>query len=134
MVVSNIGIVPDFSALYTTNAGPYTATVQVALNDEHKVSSFEYMDRVRKALSDHYPEIRTFFSSGSMVDAILNSGMPAPIDIQVSSSKLAVNYGIAQSLAGRIRQLHGVEEVYVPQDLNYPGIRLNVNRVHAGEL
>src|SRR5665213_922957 len=32
MIVSNIGIVPDFSALYTTNAGPYTATIQVELN------------------------------------------------------------------------------------------------------
>ena len=31
MVVSNIGVVPDFSSLYTTNAGPYTATIQVAL-------------------------------------------------------------------------------------------------------
>ena len=35
MVVSNIGVVPDFSSLYTTNAGPYTATIQVALNQPH---------------------------------------------------------------------------------------------------
>ncbi len=81
MVVSNIGVVPDFSALYTTNAGPYTATVQVALNDDHEVSSFEYMDRVRAAIQKQYPDLRTFFSSGSMQDAILNSGMPAPIDV-----------------------------------------------------
>ena len=25
-------------------------------------------------------------------------------------------------------------EVYIPQDMNYPGLRLNVDRVHAGEL
>ena len=43
MVVSNIGIVPDFSALYTTNAGAYTATIQVALKPSHDISSFEYM-------------------------------------------------------------------------------------------
>ena len=49
MIVSNIGVVPDFSSLYTTNAGPYTATVQVALNETTRLSSFEYMDRVRKA-------------------------------------------------------------------------------------
>ena len=36
MVVSNIGVVPDFSSLYTTNAGPYTATIQVALNESHQ--------------------------------------------------------------------------------------------------
>ena len=88
MVVSNIGVVPDFSSLYTTNAGPYTATIQVALQDDHHLSSFEYMDRVQKEMASQYPDIRTFFSSGSMVDAILNSGMPAPIDVQVSSRSL----------------------------------------------
>jgi multidrug efflux pump subunit AcrB len=134
MIVSNIGIVPDFSALYTTNAGPYTATVQVALAGDHTTSSFEHMDHVREALAEQYPEIRTFFSSGSMVDAILNSGMPAPVDVQVSSSNLPLIYGIAQNLATRIRQLPGVGEVYVPQDMNYPALRLNVDRVHAGEL
>jgi len=134
MVVSNIGVVPDFSSLYTTNAGPYTATIQVALNEPHRLSSFEYMNRVQKEISTRFPEVRAFFSSGSMVDAILNMGMPAPIDIQVSSPDLHQIYGIAQDLAGRIRQLPGVGEVYIPQDLNYPALRLDVDRVHAGEL
>lgn len=134
MVVSNIGVVPDFSSLYTTNAGPYTATIQVALQDDHRLSSFEYMDRVQNEMAKQYPDIRTFFSSGSMVDAILNSGMPAPIDVQVSGRSLRQSYSVAQDLASRIRQLPGVGEVYIPQDMNYPGLRLNVDRVHAGEL
>jgi multidrug efflux pump subunit AcrB len=134
LVVSNIGVVPDFSSLYTTNAGPYTATVQVELQDEHRRSSFDYMQKVQEVISRQYPEIRTFFSSGSMVDAILNMGMPAPIDVQVSSSNLNQSYGIAQDLAGQIRGLGGVGEVYIPQDMNYPGLRLDVDRVHAGEL
>jgi multidrug efflux pump subunit AcrB len=134
MVVSNIGVVPDFSSLYTTNAGPYTATVQVELQETRHLSSFEYMDRVQKEMASQFPDVRTFFSSGSMVDAILNSGMPAPIDVQVSSRSLKQSYSVAQELASRIRQLPGVGEVYIPQDMNYPGIRLNVDRVHAGEL
>ncbi|MFZ1916002.1 MAG: efflux RND transporter permease subunit [Terriglobales bacterium] len=134
MVVSNIGVVPDFSALYTTNAGPYTATIQVALNEPHRVSSFEYMHRVQKQIAEKYPDVRTFFSSGSMVDAILNMGMPAPIDLQVSSSRLHEGYSVAQDLADRIRQLPGVGQVYIPQDLNYPGLRMNVDRINAGKL
>jgi len=134
IVVSNIGVVPDFSSLYTTNAGPYTATIQVALNEPHRVSSFEYMDRVQKQIAKQYPDVRTFFSSGSMVDAILNMGMPAPIDIQVSSPDLHQIHGIAEDLAGRIRQLPGVGEVYIPQDLNYPALRLDVDRINAGKL
>ena len=134
IVVSNIGVVPDFSALYTTNAGPYTATIQVQLNQEHRTSSFEYMDRVRQGIARQYPQIRTFFSSGSMVDAVLNMGMPAPIDVQLASSDLARSYNVAQGLAASIRQLPGVGQVFIPQDMNYPGLQLNVDRVHAGEL
>jgi HAE1 family hydrophobic/amphiphilic exporter-1 len=134
MVVSNLGVVPDFSSLYTTNAGPYTATLQVQLQDDHKLSSFDYMDRVQKAMAHDFPDVRTFFSSGSMVDAVLNMGMPAPIDVQVSSPNLHQIYGVAQDLAGRIRGIPGVGEVYIPQDMNYPGLRLDVDRVHAAEL
>ena len=47
MILSNIGVVNDISSLYTTNAGMYTATIQVALNEGQQVGSFEYMDRVR---------------------------------------------------------------------------------------
>jgi HAE1 family hydrophobic/amphiphilic exporter-1 len=133
-IVSNIGVVPDFSSLYTTNSGSYTATVQVALNEPHRLSSFEYMNRVQKAMASQFPDIRTFFSSGSMVDAILNTGMPAPIDVQVSSPDLDQIYSIAQNLANRFREVHGVGQIYIPQDMNYPTLRLDVDRVHAGEL
>ena len=134
MIVSNLGVVPDFSALYTTNAGPYTGTIQVALRDDHSKSSFWYMDQVRKKLAQQFPDIRPFFSSGSMVDAVLNMGMPAPIDVQVSSPHLRQNYAVAQNLANQIRNLPGVGEVYIPQDLDYPALRLDVDRVHAAEL
>jgi len=134
MIVSNIGVVPDFSALYTANAGPYTATIQVALNDSHRVSSFEYMDRLRRRIPGKYPNLRTFVSSGSMVDAILNMGAPAPIDVQVSSRDLNTTYNAAADLAAQIRKLPGIGQIYVPQDMNYPAVRLKVDRIHAAEL
>lgn len=134
MIVSNIGVVNDFSSLYTTNAGQYTATIQVELNENHSVTSLVYMDRVQKALTAQFPDVRAFFSSGSMVDAILNSGMPAPIDVQVNTRDLDRTYSVAQDLAGRIRHIPGVGQIYIPQDMNYPAIRMDINRVHAAEL
>jgi len=134
MILSNIGVVNDISALYTTNAGMYTATVQVALSEGHARGSFEYMDRVRDEMAAKFPDVRTFFQSGSMQDAILNQGQPAPIDVQVNTRDLNVTYATAQDLARRIRQLPGVGQIYIPQDMNYPSIRMDVDRVHAGEL
>src|SRR5487761_2161768 len=134
MILSNIGVVNDISSLYTSNAGMYTATIQVALNEGHEGSSFEYMDRVRKQVADKFPDVRTFFQSGSMQDAILNQGQPAPIDVQVNTRDLGITYSVAQDLATRIRLLPGVDQIYIPQDMNYPSIRMDVDRVHAGEL
>jgi multidrug efflux pump subunit AcrB len=134
MTVSNIGVVNDFSSLYTSNSGAYTATVQTALSDDHKLSSFDYMDRVRTAVAREFPDVRTFFQTGSMVDATLNMGMPAPIDVQVTGRNMEQDYRFAQELATKIRALQGVDEVYIPQDMNYPAVRMAVDRVHAGEL
>jgi HAE1 family hydrophobic/amphiphilic exporter-1 len=134
MVLSNIGVVNDISALYTTNAGMYTATIQVALNSGHEVSSFDYMDRVKAEMAAKFPDVRSFFQSGSMQDAILNQGQPAPIDVQVNTRDLGLTYNTAQDLAERIRQLPGVGQIYIPQDMNYPSIRMDIDRVHAGEL
>ncbi len=134
MVLSNIGVVNDISALYTSNAGMYTATIQVALNPGHAVSSFDYMDRVKGRMAAEFPEVRTFFQSGSMQDAILNQGQPAPIDVQVNTRDLNLTYATAQDLAERIRELPGVGQIYIPQDMNYPSIRMDIDRVHAGEL
>ena len=134
MILSNIGVVNDISALYTTNAGMYTATIQVALNEGHATGSFDYMDRVRKQMAAKFPDVRTFFQSGSMQDAVLNQGAPAPIDVQVNTRDLDLTYATAQDLAARIRKLPGVGQIYIPQDMNYPSIRMDIDRVHTGEL
>jgi multidrug efflux pump subunit AcrB len=134
LIVSNVGVIPGFSSIYTSNAGPHTATVQVALNEGHQVSSFEYMDAVRRKIQEDLPELTTYFQSGGIVDAVLNQGLPAPIDVQVSGSNLEAAYRTATQLAGEIRRTPGVSEVYIPQDIDYPSLHLDVDRLRAGEL
>ena len=134
MVVSNIGVQPGFSSMYTSNSGQHTATIQVSLKEGHKVGSYEYMHRVRDKLADDIPELASYFQSGGLVDAVINLGLPAPIDLQISSSRLHVAYDTAQELAHKIRQLPGVSDVLIPQDLDYPALRLDVNREMASRL
>jgi HAE1 family hydrophobic/amphiphilic exporter-1 len=134
LIVSNIGLVADYPALYTPNSGPHTATIQVALNEGHKVSSFQYMDMVRRKLREQLPQVTAFFQSGGIQDAVLNQGLPAPIDVQVSGNRLGADARVADQLAREIRGLGRVSDVYTPQDLDYPAIQINVNRVAAGEM
>ena len=134
MIVSNIGITPDFSAIYTPNSGQHTAFVQVSLREGHSLGSYEYMDRVRRKLSEDLPELSTYFQAGGLVDAVVNLGLPAPIDLQVSSSNMKEAYATAQELARKLHRLPGVSDVLIPQDLDYPGIDLDVNREMAARL
>ena len=133
-VVSNIGVMADLSALFTPNSGMHTAFVQVGLKEEHSVSSFVYMDEVRRRIAAQLPQLRTYFQSGGLVDAVLNQGMPAPIDVQVSGMNLKVDDHLAQDLVRQFKTLPAVSDVYVPQDMDYPALQVNVNRERAAEL
>ncbi|MGB8543236.1 MAG: efflux RND transporter permease subunit [Candidatus Acidiferrales bacterium] len=133
-IVSNIGVFPDLSALFTPNSGMHTATVDVGLKEDHSVSSFVYMSEVREQVAKQLPQLRTYFQSGGLVDAVLNQGKPAPIDVQVSGMDLKAGDAIAQNLARQIQKLPGVSDVYIPQDMDYPGLKLDVNRDRASEL
>ena len=66
--------------------------------------------------------MRTYFQSGGLVDAVLNQGMPAPIDVQVSGMDLKADDRIAQELARQIQGTPGVSDVYIPQDMDYPAL------------
>ncbi len=134
ILVSNIGVTPGFSSIYTPNSGPHTAFVQVGLEDSHKLSSFEYMNRVRARLRTDLPQLDAYFQTGGLVDAVLNLGMPAPLDIQVSGNNLEEAHATAAEIARQARALPGVSDVLVPQDVDYPALKLDIDRVRASEL
>ncbi|HEX7140828.1 MAG TPA: efflux RND transporter permease subunit, partial [Vicinamibacterales bacterium] len=134
LVVSNIGVVPDFAALYTSNAGPHAATVQVALKEKHRVGSYEYMARMRRAMQQELPHLSAYFQSGGIVDAVLNQGLPAPIDVQLNGSDIDAVFNAASGVAASIRRLGGVSDVYIPQDVDYPSLRLDIDRERAADL
>jgi multidrug efflux pump subunit AcrB len=134
LVVSNIGVQPGFSSIYTSNAGPHTSTVQVALKEDHRVGSYEYMEHVRRAIQQELPQVSVYLQSGGMVDAVLNQGLPAPIDVQLSGSDVEGVYRAASGIAAAIRRLPGVSDVFIPQDVDYPSLRLDIDRERAADL
>ena len=134
IIVSNIGVTPGFSSIYTPNSGPHTAFVQVGLEAGHKLSSFEYMNLVRARLRKDLPQLEAYFQTGGLVDAVLNLGMPAPLDIQVSGKNMEDAHATAVEIARQARALPGVSDVLVPQDVDYPALKLDIDRLRASEL
>jgi multidrug efflux pump subunit AcrB len=131
MIVSNIGITPDLSAIYTSNSSMDTAFVQVSLKEGNKLGSYEYMRRVRQRLSEDMPMLNTYFQAGGLVDSVINQGLPAPIDIQVSGNDLDQSFAIASQIAAKVKGLKNVSDVLIPQNLHFPGLELNIDRERA---
>lgn len=134
IIVSNIGTTPGFNSILNPNSCPSTAVVLVGLNENHQVSSFDYMNRVRERLHHDVPEISAYFQTGGLVDAIINQGVPAPLDIQVSASQMAGAHDIAQDIADKVRKIDGVSDVMIPQDVDYPSLQIDIDRERASEL
>ncbi|WP_213805250.1 efflux RND transporter permease subunit [Granulicella sp. dw_53] len=134
MIVSNIGLDPGFSSLFSPNSAMHTGFMQVALQPEHATSSFDYISEVKKKMTSEMPELQAFFSTGSLVDGVLNMGSPVPIDVRITGTDMTGDYDFAQRIATQIRGIHGVADVYIPQDIDYPSLRLTVDRTRASEL
>ncbi|HUV69042.1 MAG TPA: efflux RND transporter permease subunit [Terracidiphilus sp.] len=131
MIVSNIGVYPDLSAIYTTNASMDTAFVQTSLKEGHRVGSYEYMHRVQEKISREMPELSAYYQAGGLVDSVINQGLPAPIDIQIQSQDMEGSMALATQLAAKIKAMPNVSNVYIPQSIDYPGLALNIDRERA---
>src|SRR5580658_4018480 len=134
MIVDNIGVDNGFSAIYTPNAAMHTGFIQVGLTPDHRIGSYTYIREIKHALAQQMPELSSYFSTGSLVDAVVNMGAPAPIDIQISGANFTQDNDVAQKIAGQLRRSPTIADVFIPQDLDYPSLRVNVDRLHAAKL
>lgn len=134
LIVSNIGSVADLPALYTTNSTEDTAFVEVSLNGDHKTGSYEYMEQVGEALRTEMPQLSTYLFASGLVDAVMNQGMPAPIDVQVSSNDLKLSDLAVRELTEKIRDLPGVSGIFTPQNNDLPAFDIDVDRIRAAQV
>jgi multidrug efflux pump subunit AcrB len=134
MVVSNLGLAPGFSAIYSPNAAADSGFIMVSLKPDHERSSWYYMQRVRAALREQVPQVRTFLQSGSIIDAVLNFGLAAPIDVQLNGPDYETLHGLAETVEGCIRQLPEVADAFIPQESRYPSLDVRVDRLRAGRM
>jgi multidrug efflux pump subunit AcrB len=136
-VVANLGVVPNISAIYTSNSGEDTGEIMVDLQPDHRRSTFYYERVVKRALDERLPEVHTFFTSGSIIDAVMNFGSAAPIDVQLSGPMIepySKMFRFAHVVASAIRPLHEVQQTWIPQIADYPTLNVKVDRVRAARL
>jgi multidrug efflux pump subunit AcrB len=113
--------------------GTSDGDILISLTPEH-TSTAVYTERLRKRLHQRFPDLVFFFEAANITNQIVNFGLPAPIDVQVTGRDAGPNYKIALQLAERIAQIPGAADVHIHQVVDGPELRVNVDRVKAGQL
>jgi multidrug efflux pump subunit AcrB len=112
----------------------HTGFVQVGLQPGHRIGSYEYIRQIKTRMAQEMPQLTPFFSTGSLVDAVVSMGAPAPIDVQVVGASLDTDNKVAQDIASKLGMSPAIADVFMPQDLDYPSLRVDIDRLHAAKL
>ncbi len=136
-ILDNIGLPNSGINLSYSNSGVIgssDAELLVGLNQEHHHPTADYVRTLREELPRRFPGVEFFFQPADIVTQILNFGIPAPIDIQVTGADMQGNYFIAQKIANRLRQIPGTADVHVQQMLTLPTLHLHIDRTKVTQV
>src|SRR5213596_1304135 len=134
-VLDNIGLpVSGINLAFSDNAtiGESDGEILVSLQPKHKPTA-QYMHILREKLHRNFPDMEFFFAAPDIVSQILNFGIPAPIDIQVTGRD-PKGYEIANQIKQRVAQIPGAADVHVHQVVHGPDLRVNVDRTRAQQI
>ncbi len=137
IIMDNIGLPNSSTNLAmgdTPTIGISDGDILISLKAGEHGSTREYTQQLRRRLHEKFPEAVFFFEAANITNQILNFGLPAPIDLQVAGRDAAKSYAVTRALEDRIRRIPGAADVHIHQVVDYPEIRLDVDRDRAGQV
>jgi multidrug efflux pump subunit AcrB len=134
-VVDNCGLAASgINEAYnaTGTIGPQDCDITISLkNDQSPVDDYRF--QLRRQLPKLYPGTDFTFLPGDITAKILNFGLPAPIDVQISGRGLSANFHYAAELEARLRRIPGIADVHIQQAYNEPTLLVSTQRSYALE-
>jgi multidrug efflux pump subunit AcrB len=136
MILSELGLNPDWSSAYTQNAGQQDAIVRLQLTDQRRFSAQEYAIKLRHALKadPRFSDLEISFDTGGMVSAALNFGASSPIAVQLVGGSPQQAQDVAHDISRRVQAMHGSADVRVGQRVDAPYLILDVKKQKAMEV
>ncbi len=131
-ISDNIGLPLSYNlAFYQTDSiGPQDADVLIQLKPSHQPTAM-YQDRIRQALAVQFPNVTAYFQAADITSQVLNFGLPAAIDAQISGNHLHSDYDLALRLEERMKLIPGVKDLRIAEPQDYPSYQVNVDRAKA---
>ncbi len=135
-VLDNLGLPYSGINLSYSNSGTIgtlDGEIQISLNAGHRPTA-RYVEQMRRELPRLFPGVEFFFQPADMMTQILNFGLPAAIDVQITGNDLRGNYQIAARLMKQIRQVRGTVDTHIQQRLDLPAVSLTMDRTQLQQL
>jgi CzcA family heavy metal efflux pump len=137
VINDNIGVPGNINLALSDSVtvGPSDGEILVALNATHHPTA-DYLKTLREELPRRFPNLEFFTQPADMVSQILNFGLPAPIDVQISGpiQESDANYKAAQQLARDLSLVPGAVDVHVQQVVDSPRIMIDTDRLMAQQV
>ncbi len=137
-IIDNIGI-PNSSINLSLSdmsmIGPADGEILVAMKENHHPTP-EYQRKLRKELSAKYPQLTCWFAASDIATQVLNFGLPASIDVQVTGppANADKNRQICEQMVAELRRVPGGADVRLAQVDNTPDLRIDVDRTLADQI
>jgi multidrug efflux pump subunit AcrB len=135
-VVDIIGLpYSGLNMLYSNSApvGPGDADILVSLKPRHHPTA-GYERALRSTLVESFPGAWFAFLPADIVTQILNFGVPAPVAVQIAGRDIEGNHRYADQLLGRLRNVPGLADLRLQQNLDNPQINVSIDRTRAAQL
>ena len=132
-ITDNIGVpYSGINAAYSTSApiGTMDADVMVTLKPGHRPTD-EFVHTLRQQLPREFSGVLFYFLPADIISQILNFGLPAPINVQVSGPNLEANHAFASNLLRQIGTVPGIVDLRIHQVFDEPRIQIDVDRTKA---
>jgi multidrug efflux pump subunit AcrB len=133
-IITNVGTPQNArSALVTPNTGPHTGFLRIAFvgQDERTQSQVQLSYMARSILQENFPGVETLQYPGGLVASVFANGYTAPLVLEVRGDNLQLLSAEAHVLADVARSVAGVRDVRSSLQINYPELRVNVDRAKA---
>ncbi|MGI4788932.1 MAG: efflux RND transporter permease subunit, partial [Janthinobacterium lividum] len=137
LTLDNIGEPTFVNLAYGDSAtvGPSDGEILVSLTPKHQPTE-QYVEELRRNLPKQFPQETFFFQPADIVNQILNFGLPAPIDVQVSGPNRNADGDLATArlLQTKMAGIPGAVDVHLQQIVNGPTLKIQVDRTRAEQL
>jgi len=119
--------------IHLWTGGPHESVTKIKLKKD-VIPVAVFREKLRSAVAKEIPTARLSFEPGDIVEQVLNLGSTNPVEIAVVNRNLAEGRKTAQQLLQQLAAIPSLRDLQIATPLDYPAIRLETDRVKAGQL